>query len=360
MDQPNTPSDGSNGLPSQPSPPLPPYPSADPMPPPQPILTETPAPSQYPTYQPPVQNPVQAPESPPIPPPEFPGAVPTRRSPLSVLVTVGMVVVLFGLGVLGSMALRQYLNRTEDSSTSRPMPSPVAETRDEEVDAPIIPSDATDSGMVESRDGATNDSPSDYVARILSGVTGEALDGVSFRLPAGVKPLECDRPNCISQGTFLPGGTRFTVAARGRGEKLRDFRDGVISDAFGKEFTVEDITYQGRKAVQYSADFSGSTVNNFGFSRMSGIMIALTDDSSIEFNHFTPAGKQTDFPADEELFEQILVSLSFDNPFEISVGSESSSSGAVCGGIAGTLCPKGYECQSDGDYPDASGTCVAE
>lgn len=31
--------------------------------------------------------------------------------------------------------------------------------------------------------------------------------------------------------------------------------------------------------------------------------------------------------------------------------------GEFCGGIAGMQCPPGYECQLDGDYPDAEGTC---
>ena len=29
-----------------------------------------------------------------------------------------------------------------------------------------------------------------------------------------------------------------------------------------------------------------------------------------------------------------------------------------CGGIAGILCPTGYECWLEGAYPDAGGTCV--
>ena len=34
--------------------------------------------------------------------------------------------------------------------------------------------------------------------------------------------------------------------------------------------------------------------------------------------------------------------------------------GQFCGGFAGTLCPEGYECQLEGDYPDASGVCIKE
>ena len=32
--------------------------------------------------------------------------------------------------------------------------------------------------------------------------------------------------------------------------------------------------------------------------------------------------------------------------------------GKFCGGIAGILCPKGFDCKLDGNYPDAGGTCV--
>lgn len=30
----------------------------------------------------------------------------------------------------------------------------------------------------------------------------------------------------------------------------------------------------------------------------------------------------------------------------------------MCGGIAGILCPKGYECNIKENYPDAAGTCI--
>lgn len=32
--------------------------------------------------------------------------------------------------------------------------------------------------------------------------------------------------------------------------------------------------------------------------------------------------------------------------------------GAFCGGIAGKMCPAGYICASEGDYPDAGGICI--
>ncbi len=32
--------------------------------------------------------------------------------------------------------------------------------------------------------------------------------------------------------------------------------------------------------------------------------------------------------------------------------------GPMCGGIAGILCPEGYQCHYDGNYPDAGGVCI--
>jgi len=34
-------------------------------------------------------------------------------------------------------------------------------------------------------------------------------------------------------------------------------------------------------------------------------------------------------------------------------------SAQTCGGIAGITCPQGFNCKMEGDYPDASGTCVS-
>ena len=34
--------------------------------------------------------------------------------------------------------------------------------------------------------------------------------------------------------------------------------------------------------------------------------------------------------------------------------------GIFCGGIAGIQCPTGYQCQLEGNYPDAGGKCVKD
>lgn len=65
------------------------------------------------------------------------------------------------------------------------------------------------------------------------------------------------------------------------------------------------------------------------------------------------------YPSNSNLlptFNQILTTFKFtpsedDSPFE---------GPAFCGGIAGIICPIGYTCQYEGDFPDAGGICVKE
>jgi len=38
--------------------------------------------------------------------------------------------------------------------------------------------------------------------------------------------------------------------------------------------------------------------------------------------------------------------------------TDESSEGKFCGGFAGVICPEGYSCKYDGDYPDAGGKCI--
>lgn len=46
------------------------------------------------------------------------------------------------------------------------------------------------------------------------------------------------------------------------------------------------------------------------------------------------------------------------SPTRESTGSPEKTEGSFCGGFAGKLCPDGFECQMEGNYPDASGTCI--
>ncbi|MEK7163998.1 MAG: hypothetical protein AAB768_02535 [Patescibacteria group bacterium] len=52
-------------------------------------------------------------------------------------------------------------------------------------------------------------------------------------------------------------------------------------------------------------------------------------------------------PDGKKVVDQILATFKFIDQKEM-----------VCGGIAGVICPDGYNCKYDGDYPDASGICI--
>ena len=144
---------------------------------------------------------------------------------------------------------------------------------------------------------------------VVSGTTKASFGGVTFQLPPDVLSPICDGTGCASQGTYLPGGTRFTVAPRGAGQALADFRGSVISDVGGISFTSRATTVADRPAMEFTGVFTGRTVSGYGFSRMRGVMIELTPTTSIEVNHFTPNGIVADFAADDTLFDAILKTI---------------------------------------------------
>jgi len=144
---------------------------------------------------------------------------------------------------------------------------------------------------------------------IISSITKKAVPGLSYKLPADVLAPICDGVGCLSQGTYLPGGTRFTVAARGANQALKDYRGAIITDANGKAFTTKTMTLKGLTGAEFEGTFSGRTVAGYTFSRMRGVMIETSATTSIEINHFTPSGIVADFEKDDTLFDQILNTL---------------------------------------------------
>lgn len=62
------------------------------------------------------------------------------------------------------------------------------------------------------------------------------------------------------------------------------------------------------------------------------------------------------FPDRNEIIinDQILSTIKFSDP----VSPAPSITPDFCGGIAGILCPVGFTCRMDGNYPDAGGTCI--
>jgi hypothetical protein len=141
---------------------------------------------------------------------------------------------------------------------------------------------------------------------VISGVTKKAVSGVSFQLPPDVLSPICDGTSCASQGTYLPNGTRLTVAARGTGQSLRDFRGTVISDANGVPIPTKQLTITKFTATEYESSGSGRTISGYAFSHIRGVMIPLSDTLSLELNHFAPVGITADFEKDDILFDEIV------------------------------------------------------
>lgn len=219
------------------------------------------------------------------------GPLPRRGPPLFGLIgNLLLFAVLFGIGMWLSTLIRPYL--------SGPAPAPGAPTT-----APAV-----------TREPALPTLPPDPYAgwqtyQVISGPTRQPVAGVSFKLPPDVLSPICDGTSCASQGTYLPGGTRFTVAGRGTGQVLRDYRGAIVTDVLGRPFTTRDTLISGKSGVAFTGSFTGTTIGGYSFSRMAGAMIPVTDTLSVEINHFTPSGVTADFETDATLFEKILASV---------------------------------------------------
>lgn len=207
-------------------------------------------------------------------------------------------VILFAIGFSLSGVVRDWMSNQSTASVSpTPKVTPAVKIEEESTQtaALVYPTPT----------------PTPKTYSVLNGLTRKPVEDITFLLPSAVLPLICDGSACGSQGTYLPGGTRFTVAARGEGQVLADFRGKIISDAGGKQFTASQTTAAGKPATEFTSNQMGSTIGGYAFSRMRGYMIAVTDRLSLEINHFSPSGITTDFEADDLVFENIVRSLAF-------------------------------------------------
>ena len=227
----------------------------------------------------------------PIPTPQPPSLASNKKSGcLGTIFTIIIFLALFIGGIWLSSFVRQFF----------PSGTPIEEETETSV-IPTIPPEraATDSAAVAV--WKTYD--------VISGTTKQPFAGVTFQLPGDVLSPICDGTGCASQGTYLPGGTRFTVAPRGKGQALADFRGSVVSDVGGTAFMTKTTTVAGRPATEFTGTFTGRTVSGYGFGRMRGVMIELTSTTSLEVNHFSPSGIVADFAADDTLFDAILKTI---------------------------------------------------
>lgn len=246
----------------------------------------------------PVIEPVKEPVYPSTP--SYQSSSPAPKTPVSFLKALVGFVILFIIGFAVSGIVRQALSpKPESDQTAVVLPTATPM----QVQTAIVPIETTASGVL------VNSAWKIYP--VLNGLTRKPVENISYQLPSDVAAPACDGGNCASQGTYLPGKTRFTVAPRGQGQVLADYRTRAISDLRGNAFTVKETTVAGKKAVEFSGDFSGSTAQGFGFTKMHGFMVEVTDTISLEMNHFIPSNLTADFAKDDVLFDQIVKTIVF-------------------------------------------------
>jgi len=250
----------------------------------------TPVPNAPLTYEEtPIIEPVNTSQAPPSPAPPQVSPQPEKKRSGSCLKTIGiilLVALLFAGGIWLSSFVRQFLPSTPSAGT--PVQTNVTPTPGIAID----PYETWKSYDVK------------------SGITKLAISGLQFKLPPDVLSPICDGA-CVSQGTYLPGGTRLTVAPRGAGQSLRDYRGTLITDANGVPIPTKPLSIGGLSATEYESSASGRTVSGYAFTQIRGVMIPLTDMLSVEVNHFTPSGIAADFAADDALFDSIIKTFTY-------------------------------------------------
>ncbi len=232
----------------------------------------------------------QEPEPPsPQSPENYPVAPQQRASSFGWLGDVFVFAVLFGVGILLSMILREFIpngiSPIKPPVEVSPTPTPVAE------EAPLDPY-------------------AEWIRYdVVGSLTRQPVGNIKYKLPGSVQAPTCDPPSCASTGTNLPGLTRFTVSARET--RIPDnFLETKITDATGHQFITKETTIAQRPALEFTGMFSGSTTGGFAFKRMRGVMIAVTDNLLVEFNHFSPSAlPNADFDQDDTIFEKMLGSV---------------------------------------------------
>jgi hypothetical protein len=217
--------------------------------------------------------------------------------------------VLFGVGIGLSVVLRNFVAQQGASPklTPKPVQPTITKNVSQESSTAAMPQVSPTPTVLVDPYGSWK------TYAVLSGVTKQPVSGVSLKLPSNVLAPVCDGVSCSSQGTYLPGGTRFTVAPRGKGQLLADYRGKIVSDAGGREFVTKPTTVAGKAALEYIGSFVGTTAGGYAFSQMHGVMIEVNEVFSLELNHFSPQGVAADFSQDDTLFTTIVNQLVFNS-----------------------------------------------
>ncbi|MBI3576994.1 hypothetical protein HY086_03080 [Candidatus Gottesmanbacteria bacterium] len=232
-------------------------------------------------------------ESPPIGPEHELSAPPKKPSNfLGMLGNVVLFAVLFALGVGASVFLRQYLAQlSEGGATTQTAQITVVPT-------PLI---------TQSADPYANWK----TYQPISGLTKQPVAGVTLKLPPDILTPICDGPTCASQGTYLPGGTRLTIAPRGKGQALPTTVGAIMTDAGGREFIMKEASISGLPSQEFTGLFAGTTGGGYTFAQIRGVVVHGPEGISLEVNHFTPTGVNANWDTDDGLFDKIVGTIVF-------------------------------------------------
>lgn len=211
--------------------------------------------------------------------------------------TIMFIVLLFGLGIWLSSQIRSFFAPVISDEIAVPTSIPASGVED------------VTGGSMPSGPSATGVAKQFRTMEVISGMSKQAIPGISYQLPESVKVPVCDTAGCSSQGTNLPGGTRFTVAPRGKGQLLPDFRGAILTDAAGREFVMKQTVIGGISVYEYTGDFTGRTGGGYTFTAIRGVLVPVSETLAIEFNHFSPAGIITDFASDDLVFNEVVASF---------------------------------------------------
>jgi hypothetical protein len=210
------------------------------------------------------------------------------KHPSSIIGKVLLFFLLFCLGIAGSIFARPYV----EGMTLPKLPSLLKQ----KTETTIQPTPST--------------KPVDETAGWKPYTLKTGTRDITYLLPETVVPVVCDGPACPSQGTFLPGGTRFTVSSKTT-SPISNFSKLIVKDAGGKVFVTKETTVAGMVAVDYSGSFTGVTTGGYTFIAMHGVMIQVTPTITVEMNHFAPNGITSEFEKDDVVFSQILKTITF-------------------------------------------------
>jgi hypothetical protein len=238
----------------------------------------------------PIIEPIEDPKLPsPLDTPELSDHSRHGKQTSSFIGKVVVFFVLFSLGIAGSIFVRPFLNKI----TLPTFPSGIQQ------EEKISESPSPTSAQVDQTAGWNTQNIS---------VSGKVL---TYSLPTGVEPPQCDGPSCASKGTYLPGKTRFTISSKTGGAPITNFAKLIVKDAGGKVFETKETTVAGLVAVDYSGSFMGLTTGGYTFTAMHGVMIQIAPTITIEMNHFAPNGITSEFEKDDAIFAQILKTFTY-------------------------------------------------